>query len=299
MQPLGSEHMGFNQRDQRRPNCRASTHPVGERRNAEIDPFAKEALALAVQWLMLAELGVHDRRQQIRTGAAAGNDMEWGRRLRDRLAGPAGELLPHRLDHLVGPWNALQRLGDRLPEFGERATAARAARRRWQYDALAGQMRWQWCPHRLGTAERTHRRVVVRRGGGSDFILGRGRFEFLELHLQLVEQLAATFRRGAEPIALHLGDQQLQMRNHRLRTRGAGLELAARRTLGEQRRLERVDVIGKRVGGGVHVTNESHSLVVFGKRRPTQIIIQPALAARFAADSASRFLRAYSRAEPR
>ena len=149
-----------------------------------------------------------------------------------------------------------------------------------------------------------HGCVVVRRGGGSDFILGRGRFEFLELHLQLVEQLAATFRRGAEPIALHLGDQQLQMRNHRLRTRGAGLELAARRTLGEQRRLERVDVIGKRVGGGVHVTNESHSLVVMHavfseQRRPTQIIIQPALAARFAADSASRFLRAYSRAEPR
>ena len=55
-----------------------------------------------------------------------------------------------------------------------------------------------------------HGCVVVRRGGGSDFILGRGRFEFLELHLQLVEQLAATFRRGAEPIALHLGDQQLR-----------------------------------------------------------------------------------------
>jgi hypothetical protein len=110
--------MGFDQRYQRRENCCASTHPVSKRGNAEIDPLTKEALALAVQRLMLAELGVHDRRQQIRTGAAAGNDMEWGRRLCDRLAGPAGEFLPHRLDHLVAARNALQRLGDRLPKFG-------------------------------------------------------------------------------------------------------------------------------------------------------------------------------------
>ena len=62
---------------------------------------------------MLAELGVQDHRQQARPGAAAGDDVERRRRLGDRLARPAGELLPHRLDHLPLPRDHLQRLGDR------------------------------------------------------------------------------------------------------------------------------------------------------------------------------------------
>jgi hypothetical protein len=121
-------------------------------------------------------------------------------------------------------------------------------------------MRWQWCPHRLGTGERTHRRVAG--CGGGDFVLSRRCLEFLELHLQLVEQLATTFRRGAEPIALHLGNQQLQMRNHRLDIGRAGLELLPCRAFGQQRRLQRVDVIRKRLGCTAHKPSESHSPVV-------------------------------------
>ena len=132
------------------------------------------------------------------------------------------------------------------------ALRAEGARRRWQHHPLARQMRRQRRAHRLGAHERTHGRLVRCRMGGGRFVLGCGGLEFLELHLQLVEQLAAALGGGAEAVTLHLGDQQLQMRDHRLGTRGAGLELTPRGTLGEQRRLQRVDVVGKRVGPVAH-----------------------------------------------
>ena len=117
---------------------------------------------------------------------------------------------------------------------------------------------------RTGLARVNGRTFVVSGAAlaGGRFVLGRGGLEFLELHLQLVEQLAATLRRGAEPVALHLGDQQLQVRDHRLGAGGAGLELAPRGTLGEQRCLQRVDVVGERIESGVHATIESQSSVV-------------------------------------
>ena len=85
------------QRAQRR---RASADLVGERRQAQIDPFSRVALALPVQRLMLAELLEQDHRQQVRPGEAARRHMERRRRLRDRLALAAREPLAHRLDHL-------------------------------------------------------------------------------------------------------------------------------------------------------------------------------------------------------
>ena len=121
--------MGLDQRHQGRQHRCAGTCPISECGDAQVDALAEEPLALAVQRLMLAELGVQDRGQQVRTGTTASNDMEWPRRLCDRLAGPAGEFLPHRLDHLVAARNALQRLGDRLAKFGERAATAWAVRR--------------------------------------------------------------------------------------------------------------------------------------------------------------------------
>ena len=129
MKPLGRQHVRGDQRHQRRQRARAGADPIGQRGDTEIDALEGEPFALPVQRLMLAEFGVHDRRQQVRTGAATRDRMEWRWRLGDRLAGAAGELLAHRLDHLVGARDALQRLGDGLAEFGELATAARAAGR--------------------------------------------------------------------------------------------------------------------------------------------------------------------------
>src|SRR3546814_8973403 len=59
---------------------------VGQRRDAEIDALALEALALAVQWNVLGELVKQDRRQQLRPDVAARRRVERRRRLGDRLA---------------------------------------------------------------------------------------------------------------------------------------------------------------------------------------------------------------------
>ena len=61
------------------------------------------ALGLPVQRLVLAELLEHDHRQQAWSRPSPRYHMERRRRLADRLAVPAGELLPHRLDHLPPP----------------------------------------------------------------------------------------------------------------------------------------------------------------------------------------------------
>ena len=99
MQPLGRQHMRLDQGVQRRQGGRAGAHLVGERRHAQIDAFAPVALALPVQRLVLGELLEQDHGQQVRPRKAARRHMERRRRLADRLAGPAGELLPHGLDH--------------------------------------------------------------------------------------------------------------------------------------------------------------------------------------------------------
>src|SRR5260370_30776465 len=66
--------------------------------------------------------------------------MRWGRRLRDRLAGPAGELLAHVLDHFPLAWDQLQRLGHILAQLVQGAAAASARRWRSIDDALPRQM---------------------------------------------------------------------------------------------------------------------------------------------------------------
>src|SRR5262249_57984715 len=84
-----------------RLQCRcAGADLVGQCRQAEIDALPPVALALPVQRLMLAELLEQDHSQQVGAGKAAWRHIERRRRLRDRLALPARELLAHRLDHL-------------------------------------------------------------------------------------------------------------------------------------------------------------------------------------------------------
>src|SRR5467141_1415300 len=66
--------------------------------------------------------------------------MERRRWLGDLLAGPAGELLPHRLDHLPLARDDLQCLGDVLAELGQPAAADRARAGSRNNDPLARQM---------------------------------------------------------------------------------------------------------------------------------------------------------------
>ena len=108
--------IAVDQRHQRR-RCRA--HPVGQRRHVEIDAFPRIDCALAVERQMQAVLGEQDMGEQLRPRAPAGDRVRWRRRLADRFAGPAGELLAHVLDHLPLARNELQRLGHVLADLAQ------------------------------------------------------------------------------------------------------------------------------------------------------------------------------------
>ena len=100
MHALGREHVGTDQVVERLQQHGAAADLVGERRQAQFDALARIALGLPVERLMLAVLLEQDHRQQARPGKAARQDVERRRRLRDLLAVPAGELLPHVLHDL-------------------------------------------------------------------------------------------------------------------------------------------------------------------------------------------------------
>ena len=109
------------QRIQRRTD---RPHGVRHGRQRDRHAFQSIALGLAVQRLMLAELLEHDHRQQARARPSPRDGMERRRRLADLLAIPAGELLPHRLDHLPLARHRFQRPGHVLAEFAQAIAAA-------------------------------------------------------------------------------------------------------------------------------------------------------------------------------
>jgi len=153
VQALGGEHVTADQFGERRQARRAGADPVGQGRHVELDAFTGKRFALPVERLVLAKLGVKDHRQQARPSPRAGDDVKGCRRLGDLLAGPAGELLAHGLDHFPLPRHDFEGLGNVLAEFDEPAAAARAARGRRHHHPLAGQVRRQRCPHRFLTGK--------------------------------------------------------------------------------------------------------------------------------------------------
>src|SRR5437867_4242235 len=114
MDALGREHMRLDRLDQRHQRCRASAHPVGQRRDVELDPLARISLTQAMERQMQTVLAEQHMSEQER-GASARDRMRGCRRLRDRLAGAARELLAHVLDHLPLP---LHELPDGNPPAG-------------------------------------------------------------------------------------------------------------------------------------------------------------------------------------
>ena len=207
VQALGAEHMRLDQGVQRLQHGRAGTDQVGQRRQAQIDAFPPIALALPVQRLMLAELLEQDHRQQVRPGEAARRHMERRRRLGDRLAGPAGELLAHGLDHLPLPRNNFQRLGDVFAKLRQPVRAAtRAIGRCRDHDALARQVLGKRLARRPLALERLDGLRSSRCLFGRQFILGGGGFQFPELKLHLLQQACRAFRTGAIKLAPQLLD---------------------------------------------------------------------------------------------
>src|ERR1700740_1009696 len=87
---------------------------------------------------MLTQFVEQDRRQKLGSDRAPRPGMERRRRLRDRLAIPTTELLPHCVDHLEPAWDLLQRRGHAFAELRQpRRPAAGTLRRSRQDHTLA------------------------------------------------------------------------------------------------------------------------------------------------------------------
>ena len=194
--------------------------------------------------------------KQPRPGAPTRNRMRGRRRLGDGLAGPAGELLPHVLDHLPLARHDLQRLGHVLADLAQGAAAARTGRRRRIDNPLTRQVvgkrpaRWL-APFKALDLDRVGARrracYLCRRLG-----FGRVLLEIGKLELKLLDQ-CAPLRGLTEPFMAQLGDGELQLLDHqRLRLR-CRLGSRARRPLGQQHRLQRRDIIRQRIIGAHHL----------------------------------------------
>jgi hypothetical protein len=219
--------------------------------------------------------------------------MERRGRLGDGLAGAAGELLPHGLDDFPLPRHDLDRIRDILAELDQLSAAARAGGGRGKHYALTRQMVGQGRPGRLTARRRALGRLVLARGvlrlGG---VLAGGGDEFAEFQLELVDQLAAALRRGAETVMLELGDEQLEMRHHRLGADGTRLGLLPRQLRGRERGAQGGDVGGSGVRRGRHGVIESRPTRQRQSKFLVPCVIRQPPAAKFVAGCANRFRRA-------
>ena len=260
---------------------------------------------------MQAVLGEQDMRQQCRPGAPARDRMRRRRRLGDRLAGAAGELLAHVLDHLPLARDQLQRLGHVLAQLVQGAAAARAGRRRRIDDALARQMLGQRPARRLAPLEGLH--LDLRLAAAAVAICAAASrlrcilLQLGKLQLELLEH-GAAFRGLAEPLVPQLGDRELHLLD--LSSRCTHFRLGvARHCLAHQRaalrgkhhRLQRRDVVGKRIRSGRH---DAIAAQIADLARANRALIHnaalslPPAAATCAAASASRSLPADIPAAP-
>ena len=211
---------------------------------------------------MQAVLGEQDVGQELRPGAPARDRVRRRRRLSDRFAGSARELLAHVLDHLPLARDQLQRLGHVLAQLVQNAAAAWAGRGRRIDHTLARQVLRQRPARRLASLERLHVDLGGCRRSGRQPRLGF-RLRGILLHvgereLQLLEH-GAAFRGLAEPFVpelgnrvLHLLDQELAGAHLSLGIARLGLRFQTRELRGDHHRLERRDIVGERISSGRH-----------------------------------------------
>jgi len=282
MQARGIMNMGFDQPVERHQRMTCRPDLIGECGDAEWHALAGKAFGLAVERLVLTILLEQKHREEARPRPPARNDMERCRRLRDRLAGPAGESLPHRLDHLPLPRDHLQRLGDVLAQLRQPGAATgRAGTRALDHHTLARQVFGKGLSGRALALETTNARRLCRGGFGSQTIFTGIGLKILELQLQLIEQTTAALGAGAKLLAPQTGNLQLQMRDQRLgrtlpgtRIGQSGLGLVGpangRPSLlraSQNQRFQRLDVVRKSGSGGFHTPERT-----YGPPRPQGVI---------------------------
>src|ERR1700759_4638028 len=168
MDALSCEDVAPDHIDQRHQGCRGGTHPVRKRRYVEIDAFTLVDVALTMKRQVQTVLGEQNMGQQLGPCTPARNRMRGSRRLGDRFAGPADELLTHVLDHLPLARNELQRLGHVLADLAQSAVTPTWADGRYRIDkTLSRQMLRQGPAGWLAALERWHRNLIgcrLRRG---------------------------------------------------------------------------------------------------------------------------------------
>lgn len=285
MKALGREHMSLDQLEERHEGKGPMTNLIGQCRDRHVDAFALEARALPVERDVHAELVEEDGRQQLRADEAARRDMEWRRRLGDRLAIPARKFLPDRFDDLEAARDLLQRSGHVLTQLGQpRSAAAGAGSGRLDDDALALDILWPGFTHWPLAREGTHALGLRRRGDCGKLILARRRREVFQLQFQLLDKPCRAL--GALPVqfAFQPLDAQLEMRNQRLVVGQHGLRVGGFSlpvgsigdshiafslqclTLGQQRHIGAGKIRGELNRLRSHMPIESHSIIFSTKK---------------------------------
>ena len=184
--------------------------------------------------------------EQPGAGPAAVDRQARHRRLRHRLAAPAGERRADVSDHLEPAGDVVQRLGDVLAHLAHRPAAGRTDARRRVHDVAARQMLRQ--RPTAAPARRLRSRSSGRRRGRLPVWAFARRVVFLQLfqrQLQLADHAAEFLRRPAEGLPAQAGDLQLQ----RLDLQRLGDQAGPRRRelgrLGRDQRPQRLGIIGK------------------------------------------------------
>ena len=262
MQALGRQNVSFEQPAQRRQRRANRSHGVGHRREADRNTLARTTLGLAVERLMLPKFLEQDHRQQARPRPATGNDMEWGRRLTDLLAVPAGEFLPHRLDHLPLAGDRFQGFGHILTHLAQPdAAATRTGRRRCDHHTLTREMFGEGIAFGTLTDEPRDRRDLGYGNFRGELILGGTGRKLLERERHLLDKQGRPLRPRPINLTFQLGDPQLLMRDQgqifrrlRARHRELGGDLLHPGALAQQRRFQHLNVVrqGSRIGIHAH-----------------------------------------------
>lgn len=278
--------------DQRHQSCRGGAHPVRQRRYVEVDAFALVDVALTVEWQVQAILGEQDMGQQPGSRAPTRNRVRGGRRLADRFAGSADELLTDVLDHFPLARDELQRLGHILAELAQSVVAAAwASRRHWIHKTLPRQMLRQRPARRFAPLERGHRNLLgcghLRGGLGLRGVL----LEIGELQLKLVQQCAALGGLS-ELLVPQLLDREFELLDEQGPRVGLGFCGQPGRALGAQHRLQGGHIVGERIIGA-HRRPENHKTPALSGLPIVPAIQIPAIsrppaAARCVAASANR-----------
>ncbi len=194
MQAVTSTHMVLDQGMDRLQRDSGMPDQVCQGRQAQINAFTSKALGLPVQGLVLTILLKDKHGDQAWPGPSTRDRMEGGWRLADLLAGPAGELLAHGLDHFPLTGDHLQRFGDVFAHLNDPVRAAAGAGcRGLDNNPLARQVLGERLAHRVATREGAHRAGFSGCLFHGQGILGGRRFQLLKLQFQLINQPRASF----------------------------------------------------------------------------------------------------------